>query len=154
MEDVLRSPTQHATTAPDAPLRVREGVKALVPSTDGVLLLKERHASGAPFWTLPGGGLQPGESRTDGLRRELSEELCCRSRVVEELTSFRYRHASLKNTVTDYTVYRCSLLSDPSPAAPEGIEECRWVAPTELPDGTLTAVREVLTGDTVAGPSP
>lgn len=156
MDDILRSPAQPSTSR-DVPLRVRQGVKALVTSTDGVLLVRERHVDGSAFWTLPGGGLQPGESRPDGMRRELAEELCCRSTVGEELTSFRYRHRSHRNAVTDYSVYRCSLLSDPTPVETEGIEACRWVAPAELPVETLPEVRDVLRGGairetTTAGP--
>lgn len=52
----------------------REGVRALVlDAGDRVLLVRFDFP---PFpWAPPGGGLDPGESDADGLRRELAEEL-------------------------------------------------------------------------------
>ena len=41
-----------------------------------VLLMRIRPPHGGQcFWIAPGGGLEPGESVEDGLRRELQEEL-------------------------------------------------------------------------------
>jgi len=37
--------------------RRRRGAKALVATDRRVLLIRERHADGTAFWTLPGGGL-------------------------------------------------------------------------------------------------
>ncbi len=46
--------------------RYRTGAKALVTSAAKVLLVRERHADGQPFWTLPGGGVHSHEApRTD-----------------------------------------------------------------------------------------
>ena len=55
----------------------RWAVRAILLTPDReVLLLRVRlPESGAPFWITPGGGLEPGESVSDGLRRELKEEL-------------------------------------------------------------------------------
>lgn len=152
MDDALPSPTQHSRSH-EAPPDLRDGVKALVSSTDGVLLVKERHASGAPFWTLPGGGLAPGETFRAGLRRELREELRTRSSVGERLTSFRYRHRSQQNTVTEYAVFRCSLRSTPSPVESEGIEACRWAPPDALPVETLPEIRTLVTSAEVGSPT-
>lgn len=58
------------------PLRFREAVRGLVLDPDDrVLLVRFRFPSGVELWTLPGGGLEAGESHEDGLRRELDEEL-------------------------------------------------------------------------------
>lgn len=124
--------------------RVRRGAKGLVRRGPRVLLVRERHADGSPFWTLPGGGVEPEESLADGLRRELAEELDCRSVVGEPRSAFPYHHSSLPNTVTVYAVFACSLHSEPSPRAAEGIEACRWVRPRDLPGSTLPEVRRLL----------
>lgn len=42
---------------------------------DAVLLVRFVFPSGIEAWALPGGGLEDGEVPTDGLRRELHEEL-------------------------------------------------------------------------------
>lgn len=59
-----------------APLHFREAVRALVLDRDDhVLLVRFRFPSGVEVWTLPGGGLEDGETVEEGLRRELYEEL-------------------------------------------------------------------------------
>ena len=62
------------TTAERRPVPVRRGSKALITAGDRLLLVKERHADGTSFWTLPGGGVEPAESMEAALRRELAED--------------------------------------------------------------------------------
>lgn len=57
-------------------LHLRTAVRALiVDDADHVLLVRFVFPSGIEAWALPGGGLEPGESDEEGLRRELHEEL-------------------------------------------------------------------------------
>ena len=67
-------------------VRLREGVRALIiDEADNVLLLRFAWLGcDAPggFWANPGGGIEPGESRLEALRRELYEEV---GLFVEEL---------------------------------------------------------------------
>jgi 8-oxo-dGTP diphosphatase len=122
-------------------LQVRRGAKALVTSSDRVLLVRERHADGTPFWTLPGGGAYRNESLADALRREMAEELRCGCVVGKPLDSFWYVHRSRDRTVSIYTVFGCALGSRPYPATDERVEDSRWVDPATLPGRTLPAVR-------------
>lgn len=56
-------------------LRIREAVRALVlDPADRVLLVRFEFPNTGTRWALPGGGLEPGESDHDALRRELAEE--------------------------------------------------------------------------------
>lgn len=58
------------------PIELRSAVRALiVDEHDCLLLARYVFPSGIEVWALPGGGLEPGESAADGLRRELHEEL-------------------------------------------------------------------------------
>src|SRR6056297_3524037 len=108
------SATQQGSVSPDeAHLRVRDGAKALVSTERGILLVKERHADGSPFWTFPGGGVDGEESAVDGLQRELEEELRTTAHVRDPITAFVYKHRSKPNTVSRYTVFECSLSSEP-----------------------------------------
>jgi 8-oxo-dGTP pyrophosphatase MutT (NUDIX family) len=55
----------------------RQAIRAiLLTQEQEVLLLRIRPPEGGEgFWITPGGGLEPGETNEDGLRRELREEL-------------------------------------------------------------------------------
>jgi ADP-ribose pyrophosphatase YjhB (NUDIX family) len=60
----------------DVALDLRTAARAvIIDDDDDVLLVKFVFPSGIEVWALPGGGLEPDESVTDGLRRELHEEL-------------------------------------------------------------------------------
>ena len=62
-------------TDPAGGLRIREAVRAvLLDARQRVLLVRFEFPS-ATRWALPGGGLEPGESHLDALRRELEEEV-------------------------------------------------------------------------------
>ncbi len=137
------STPNNAVTERQTEFQIRNGAKALVTSGSNVLVVKERHSDGTPFWTLPGGGVHDGESAADGLHRELDEELNCRAHVDGPLTQFWYTHDSLENTVSEYTVFDCTLLSDPVPNEEEGVFEARWATPSALPSATLPQVRHV-----------
>ena len=138
------SPALSRPRRPERPFRRRRGTKALVASTDRVLLVQETHANGDAFWTLPGGGVGPGESGQTALRRELREELCCRCVVGPRVDRFWYAHESLQDTISTYDVFRCALLTDATPAAGEGVRDHQWVRPTALPTTTLPQVRAVV----------
>lgn len=106
--------------------------------------MKEYHADGTPFWTLPGGGTQPGEDDREALERELAEELGCRSAIHGPVATIYYAHHSRSQTLSAYRVFGCQLLDHPTPNAAEGIQAARWVRPESPPAQTLPQVRWVL----------
>lgn len=119
----------------------RESAKALATRDGRVLIIKECHDDGSAFWTLPGGGIKPNESRAAALRRELAEELRCRGTVGDRVTQFWYAHTGRANTVSLCLVYDCALVSSATPNLTEGVLAKRWVTADELPPGTLPQVR-------------
>jgi TDG/mug DNA glycosylase family protein len=60
----------------EEPVRERRAVRALVVDSRGrTVLLRWPRPGGPPWWIAPGGGVEPGESDAEALRRELAEEL-------------------------------------------------------------------------------
>lgn len=137
----MSSQIEYPTT--DDP-EIRHSAKALIIRADRVLLVKERHADGSFFWTVPGGGVERNESKPAALHRELFEELQCWGAIEKKITQFWYAHRSCENTVSLCSVYDCSLISAAEPNHREGILATRWAAPSELPAKTLPQVRYLI----------
>ena len=55
----------------------RIGVRGIIYNDGKILAVKHKSKDGSPqdWWAIPGGGLDPGESLENGLRREMREEL-------------------------------------------------------------------------------
>jgi len=119
-------------------------VKALVIEDERVFLIKERRADGSVFWTLPGGGLRNGESPSDGLRREIAEEIECGVGVGDPITTCRYPHGSDPTTVTHYLVFDCELHGRPDPNRTEGVVDAARFDPSRLPVHTLSPFVDVV----------
>ncbi|MCU1503553.1 MAG: putative hydrolase [Ilumatobacteraceae bacterium] len=60
---------------PAAGLRIREAVRAVLLDPDDRVLLVRFEFPTATRWALPGGGIEPGETPDQALRRELAEEV-------------------------------------------------------------------------------
>ena len=136
---------------------------AVVVATPGLLLTQLSPRTGAPgLWNLPGGGIDPGESPTAAVVREVHEET---GQVVTEvaLLGVQSRHwvGTSRRGVEDYHALRifhtasCRSPSDPVVHDVGGsTSQARWVALSDLLDWPLaTGIPEVLTaaGVTPAG---
>lgn len=119
----------------DVSLRI--GVKALISQDSQVLLIRERHRNGDPFWTLPGGGIHSGESIRQALTRELTEEIDCEPSVGEVVDTCLYRHRSVPNLVSLYVVITSQIESSPEPNSHEWVFESTLADPTAPPDSLL-----------------
>ena len=128
--------------------RVRESAKALATRDEQALIIKEHHADGSAFWTLPGGGIKENESRSAALHRELAEELRCRASLGDQVTQFWYAHTGRHNTVSLCLVYDCVLVDTPRSNLSDGVLAKRWVTADELPPSTLPQVRYVIEAHT------
>lgn len=124
--------------------RLRFGTKALVQSRDRVLLVRERRADGTTFWTLPGGGIDPGETPRESLARELREEISCECSLGAIVARCQYDHTTRSNTTSLYSVFETTLDGEPVPNVDEGIVECGWVDPAEVPGDTLDPIASLL----------
>lgn len=122
---------------------LRRGAKALATSRGRALLIKERRSDGSSFWSLPGGGVERDESTQECLRREIAEEIRCRTSVGPVVDSCIYSHTN-RPVATVYTVFEVTLETNPEPNPAEGIVDYAWRRPTDLPQTTLAPIANVL----------
>jgi mutator protein MutT len=100
----------------------------------------------AGLWEFPGGKIDPDESHTSALKREIREELGVDVDVRDLVYETTYAYPD--RTVALY-FYRCNLVGDPQPLLGQ---ELRWVPRDELrslgfPPADAELI-ELLTGET------
>jgi len=106
----------------------RVAVKAFVTdSQNRVLLVKES----IDIWSLPGGGLDHGESPQDCLRREIQEELGIKDVVIGELAYTTTIYLDRQDMWMIWIVYRAKLGST-NFAPADGVIEARFIDVKEL----------------------
>jgi A/G-specific adenine glycosylase len=104
-------------------------VTAAVIQRDGKILIARRPSSGllGGMWEFPGGKVEQGETLSEGLRREIQEELGISIEVGDAFGMYQHAYTHFKVTLH---AFRCHLL-DGEPRALEA-SEIRWVSPAEL----------------------
>jgi A/G-specific adenine glycosylase len=122
-----RSPQCLACPVRAACVAAREGIQEIIPrpkklslerievvvaviEKDGRVLIQERPAGGllAGLWEFPGGKVEPGESLTAALRREIREELGAEIKDVRRLTTVRHAYTRFEATLH---AFRCKIAS-------------------------------------------
>jgi 8-oxo-dGTP diphosphatase len=117
--------------------RFRVGVFAVI-ERDGAYLLA--HRADIPWWNLPGGGLEYGETLQDGIIREVREEIGAEVEV-RRLVGV-YAKPQKREIVL---AFLCHLTADsPEPTTSEEVSSVAWFLPDDLPDNLLPKHRERL----------
>ncbi len=111
----------------------RVGVNAIIFDGSRVLLCLRRDIE---WWNLPGGGVEPGETVDEALRREVREETGLEVEL-ERLVGVYSKPQ--KNEVV--LVFRCRVTGGQL-SATEEMAESRYFAPGELPRNTLPKHRQ------------
>lgn len=109
--------------------RVRVGA-AIV--RDGQILVVKHEKQNGPYWLLPGGGIEPGESIPDALRRELREEACLEIEpgppvmIVDSIWPDGGRH------IVNLTFRAHVISGEPRVGTDEAVHEVRYMTFEEL----------------------
>jgi ADP-ribose pyrophosphatase YjhB (NUDIX family) len=124
------------------------GVRAMLVEGDRVLLVRHSYV---PGWYFPGGGLEPGESFSDALRRELREEAGASLTGPERLFGL-YRNAAA-DPRDHVALFVCEAFErDPAHRLPNAeILAADFfqlsALPADISPGTLARIREVHFGE-------
>jgi ADP-ribose pyrophosphatase YjhB (NUDIX family) len=93
--------------------------QAAVLKEDRILLIEHNNChTGNIYWWLPGGGLEPGESREDCVQREIREET--HLQVVIERLLFETEDIECKHTYRWYATYLCRPMAGEASPGDEG----------------------------------
>lgn len=116
-----------------------EAVVAVI-EKDGRILIQKRPSRGllADLWEFPGGKVEPGESLTSALRREVREELGAEVEDVRRLTTVRHAYTRFQVTLH---AYACKLRDENLKMGPRR----RWatlasIRKYPLPSGSVKIV--------------
>ena len=91
-----------------------------------VLLVQRRDL---PVWVLPGGGLDPGETPLDGVKREVEEESGCKVEVVRQVAEY----LPVNNLTEKTHFFECKIVGG-TPKATEESRQSRFFPLSDLPD--------------------
>src|SRR5262249_2909520 len=130
------------------PERPIVGVGGVTIKDGRVLLIKRAFPPLQGEWSIPGGGLDVGETIVEGVRRELLEETGITVRVFDQIETFeRIIFDDHERVQYHYVIldYYCEAESG-EPRAGGDVTDARWVAESDLPNYKLreTATRVIV----------
>ncbi|MGK6311811.1 NUDIX domain-containing protein [Neorhizobium sp. DT-125] len=134
-----------------AELLLYPSVAAVIRDADGRLLLQEKRSGEG--WSLPAGGIEPGETPQDAVLREVLEETGFEARVSAILgvfggKDFRYTYPSGDRVEYVVTLFLCETTGRSSAPLDSETKSIRYFAEDEMPPLALPYPKDVLFGRT------
>ncbi|MEL0082334.1 MAG: NUDIX hydrolase [Gammaproteobacteria bacterium] len=104
---------------------------------DQLLMIQRGKSPGRGLWTIPGGGVEYGETLAAACRREVMEETGIDIELGEMLTVFEPMFEDFHYVIIDYLAVP-SATSSRIPVAGDDASDARWVAVDEFDQLSLT----------------
>ncbi len=102
--------------------------KAFITNSEGkVLVVKENH----DFWSLPGGGLEHGESAKECLMREIEEELGINDAHIGEIAYSTTVYLDQRDFWMTWIVYKASIATNTFSLG-DGVTDARFIDISEI----------------------
>lgn len=113
----------------------RVGLGIIIVNGEGEILVMKRDGSHAPYWSIPGGKLELGETFEAGAKRELSEELdiAIKNPEVIAVTNNLKTYESEGTHFISIILLVKEFAGEPKIMEPDKCTEVRWVDPQDLP---------------------
>lgn len=106
--------------------------KALITDATGkILVVKERQ----DFWSLPGGGLEHGESTKDCLKREIKEEIGINNVSIDEIVYSTNVYLDQRDIWMTWIVYKAKIDSLDFVFG-DGVTDAKYIDINEIRDST------------------
>lgn len=113
----------------------RVGLGIIIENDKGQILVMKREGSHAPYWSIPGGKLELGETFEEGAARELKEELDIDTEnlkviaVTNNLQTYKTEGAHFISIILSAKEFK----GEPKIMEPDKCTELSWVDPHNLP---------------------
>lgn len=123
---------------------VRVGVGVIVVRDDGTILIGKRKNSFAPYYSIPGGCIEPGETFEQAAIREAEEEtnlIICEPRVIAITNNLETYVESGKHFISVILVAHL-FSGELANKEPDKCEGWYWVDPNNLPNPLFDACKK------------
>ena len=122
-------------------------VAAVITDQEGNILLQEK--SGGESWSLPAGGIEPGESPDEAIIREVLEETGLHVIVERVLgvfggADFRYQYPNNDNVEYTVVLYRCQVTGVCAPPQDSETVSLAYFSEQNMPPLALPYPKDIL----------
>ncbi len=128
------------------PIHPIPGVGAIVVGSKGILLARRDKAPGTGLWSIPGGGVELGETQIESVTREVKEETGVECEVLEFVSTFDLITKDDGNSIEYHFLlnhYMAKAVTEKT--RPENADgEVGWFHPDKLPQDMASPKIETL----------